>query len=223
MRIVFRRGGSFNGWSRRHYRGPDNMDVWLFDRRDDSFARLTTHRGNDGDARWGGPRTLLYLSDRELNCINLYRMSAADGEQTSARLTAFTEHDVHGFEMDREGKDTYRHFHSGADGVLISSPNKLALIKRVEKQPSLDELIDRYHADMDIVITEGFKRLNKPKIEVFRSAAHSEPLCKAADNRIALVSDISIEVDCPRFDIDDAEAVADFIEERFLKSTGNGQ
>jgi molybdopterin-guanine dinucleotide biosynthesis protein B len=127
-------------------------------------------------------------------------------------------HDVHGFEMDREGKDTYRHFHSGADAVIISSPEKMALIKRVEEALDLDELVTRFHPDMDIIITEGFKRLDKPKIEVFRSALHSQPLCTAADNRIALASDIPIDVDCPRFDIDDVEAVADFIEERFLKT-----
>jgi molybdopterin-guanine dinucleotide biosynthesis protein B len=128
-------------------------------------------------------------------------------------------HDVHGFEMDREGKDTYRHFHAGADGVLISSPKKMALIKRVEEMPPLDEIVNRFHPDMDIVITEGFKRLDKPKIEVFRSGTHAQPLCTAADNRIALVSDIPLDVDCPRFDIDDVEAIADFIEERFLKSS----
>lgn len=126
-------------------------------------------------------------------------------------------HDVHGFEMDREGKDTYRHFHSGADAVLISSPNKMALIKRYEQQPSLDELVSRFYPDMDLVITEGFKRLDKPKIEVFRSAVHEQPLCTGADNRIALVTDASVEVDCPRFDINDIEAIANFIEERFLK------
>ncbi|MBI5118536.1 molybdopterin-guanine dinucleotide biosynthesis protein B [Candidatus Poribacteria bacterium] len=126
-------------------------------------------------------------------------------------------HDVHGFEMDREGKDTYRHFHSGADAVLISSPNKMALIKRYEQQPSLDELVSRFYPDMDLVITEGFKRLDKPKIEVFRSAVHEQPLCTSADNRIALVTDASVEVDCPRFDINDIEAIANFIENRFLK------
>lgn len=127
-------------------------------------------------------------------------------------------HDVHGFEMDREGKDTYRHFHSGADAVLISSPRKMALIRRTDEAPSLDELVERYYPDMDIVITEGFKRLDKPKIEVFRSESHTEPLCAAADNRVALASDKPIEVDCPRFDIDDVESIADFIEQRFLKS-----
>ena len=135
---------------------------------------------------------------------------------------ATIKHDVHGFEMDREGKDTYRHFHSGADGVLISSPKKMALIKRVERAPTLDELVGQFYSDMDLIMTEGFKRLDKPKIEVFRSTAHSQPLCSGADNRIALASDIPVEADCPRFDIDDAEAIADFIEERFLKSARAG-
>ncbi len=126
-------------------------------------------------------------------------------------------HDVHGFEMDREGKDTYRHFHSGADAVLISSPKKIALIQRVEEELPLDELVKRYYSDMDIVLTEGFKRLPMPKIEVYRSQIHEQPLCGPTDNRIAIASDVPLEIDCPRFDINDAEAIADFIEERFLK------
>jgi molybdopterin-guanine dinucleotide biosynthesis protein B len=131
-------------------------------------------------------------------------------------------HDVHGFEMDREGKDTYRHFHSGADATLISSPRKLALIRRVECELPLEELVNRYYFDLDIVITEGFKRLNMPKIEVFRSTVYEQPLCTAGDNRIAIASDVAIEVDCPRFDINDAESIAGFIEERFLKPAKPG-
>jgi molybdopterin-guanine dinucleotide biosynthesis protein B len=131
-------------------------------------------------------------------------------------------HDVHGFEMDKEGKDTYKHFHSGADAVLISSPKKMALIKRVERELPLDELVKQFYPDMDIVITEGFKRLDKPKIEVFRPSIHPQPLCTAADNRIAIVSDAPVEADCPRFDIDDVESLADFIEQRFLNSARKG-
>jgi len=131
---------------------------------------------------------------------------------------ATVKHDVHGFEMDREGKDTYRHFHCGADGVLISSPEKMALIKRVESESPLGELVERFYPDMDIVLTEGFKSLDMPKIEVFRSSAHDAPLCGAGDNRVALASDTPVEADCPRFDINDAEAISNFIEERFLKS-----
>ncbi len=136
---------------------------------------------------------------------------------------ATVKHDVHGFEMDREGKDTYRHFHCGADGVLISSPKKMALIKRVEREAGLQEMVERYYPDMDIVITEGYKSLDMPKIEVFRSSAHAEPLCAAGDNRVALASDEPMQVDCPRFDINDAGAIADFIEERFLKPESRGE
>ena len=131
---------------------------------------------------------------------------------------ATMKHDVHGFEMDREGKDTYRHFHCGADGVLISSPKKMALIKRVDSEDSLDEFAEQFFSDMDIVLTEGFKSRDKPKIEVYRSAVHAKPLCGPGDNRVAIASDTPVDVDCPRFDINDAEAIADFIEERFLRS-----
>lgn len=135
---------------------------------------------------------------------------------------ATMKHDVHGFEMDREGKDTYRHFHCGADGVLISSPKKMALIKRVDSEDSLDEFAEQFFSDMDIVLTEGFKSRDKPKIEVYRSAVHEKPLCGPGDNRVAIASDTPVDVDCPRFDINDAEAIADFIEERFLKSDKQG-
>ena len=64
---------------------------------------------------------------------------------------ATIKHDVHGFEMDREGKDTYRHFHCGADAVLISSPRKIALIKRIEQEAPLDALAEQFYPDMDIV------------------------------------------------------------------------
>ncbi|MDY7109562.1 MAG: S41 family peptidase [Planctomycetota bacterium] len=102
-RVVFTRAGYYDRWERRHYRGPDNADVWLFDRRDDSFRRLTEHRGHDGLTTWSGPNTLLYMSDRELDCVNLYRMSAADGEESAVRLTSFREHPVHGFDVTADG------------------------------------------------------------------------------------------------------------------------
>lgn len=127
-------------------------------------------------------------------------------------------HDVHGFEMDHEGKDTYRHFHAGADTVVISSSNKMAMIKRQDEQPSLDDIAKRFFQDVDIIITEGYKAFDKPKIEVFRSVVHSEPLCGEKDNRIALVSDTSLDVDIPRFGLDDIDRIVDFIREKFLSS-----
>jgi molybdopterin-guanine dinucleotide biosynthesis protein B len=103
-------------------------------------------------------------------------------------------HDAHGFEIDYEGKDTYRHFKAGTDTVVIASSKKMALIKRLNHSLSLDELVERFFQDMDIVITEGYKTQDKPKIEVFRSEVHDKPVCTDEDNRIALVSDKRLEI-----------------------------
>ena len=98
-RIAFVRGGAYDGWTRRHYRGPEAMDVWLCDRRDGSFTQLTAFRGNDGRPKWLDNRNLLFLSDRQLNCVNLYRMSADRGEATCTRITSFQDDDIHGFDV----------------------------------------------------------------------------------------------------------------------------
>lgn len=127
-------------------------------------------------------------------------------------------HDVHGFDIDREGKDSWRHFQAGADAVVISSPKKIALIKRIESEYSLDEIAEEYFEDMDILITEGYKRDNKPKIEVYRSNLYPEPLCKKDDNLIAIASDKRIDSSVPCFDINDASSIADFIQEKFILS-----
>jgi len=99
--VAFTRGGS--SWSRRHYRGSDDRDVWLHHRDAGTFTRLTRWTGNDGKAKWAGPRTLLFLSDREDRCVNLYRMSADDGGQSARRLTDFTDTDIWDYDVSADG------------------------------------------------------------------------------------------------------------------------
>jgi molybdopterin-guanine dinucleotide biosynthesis protein B len=127
-------------------------------------------------------------------------------------------HDIHGFDMDHEGKDTWRHKQSGAATVAISSPWKLSLIKDVAQEATLDDIAATYFADMDLVLTEGYLRAQKPQIEVCRSTAHRKPLHVKgeANTLIAVVSDVPVDLDVPNFDINDIQAVADFIEQRFL-------
>jgi len=127
-------------------------------------------------------------------------------------------HDHHGFEIDREGKDTWRHKQAGARTVVISSPRRIAMIKEVDEEVSLDRIVRHYFADMDLVITEGYKKERKPQIEVFRKKAHETPLhSKAAPGTlVAVVSDVPVDLGVPRFDIDDFLSLAAFIEERFL-------
>jgi molybdopterin-guanine dinucleotide biosynthesis protein B len=129
-------------------------------------------------------------------------------------------HDVHGFEIDHEGKDTWRHKHAGAVTVAISSPWKVSLIKDVDEELTIDTLVDSYFLDVDIVITEGYKHAGKPQIEVFRSQAHDSPLhTKGQINTLmAVMSDIPIDLGVPRININDVAALADFIEDKYLRN-----
>lgn len=83
---------------------------------------------------------------------------------------AVIKHDAHGFEMDRPGKDTWRHARAGADVVCIAAPGKMAMISRLEEQLPLRELARRIEG-VDIILTEGFKAEALIKIEVLRRAA----------------------------------------------------
>jgi molybdopterin-guanine dinucleotide biosynthesis protein B len=131
-------------------------------------------------------------------------------------------HDAHDhFEIDHEGKDTWRHRKAGAQTVAISSASRFALTKRVETEMDIDKVVAAYFSSEDLVLTEGYKSGNKAKIEICRKALQSETLCSKADRLLAVVSDFSVELDVPRFELDDVSGVADFIEERFpRKSAG---
>jgi molybdopterin-guanine dinucleotide biosynthesis protein B len=118
-------------------------------------------------------------------------------------------HAHHGFEMDRKGKDSFRHRKAGADAVMIASPGQIAMIQDSPGE-SLDHLVS-YFEDMDLLITEGLKRDRAPKIEVFRSQCHRQPACLEDDTLIAMVSDTPFDLERPRFGPDDIEAIAEFI------------
>ena len=122
---------------------------------------------------------------------------------------AVIKHDVHGFEMDRPGKDTWRHAQAGADVVCISSPRKMAMIRKVEKELTLDEVVAGI-TGVDIILTEGYKQEGKRKIEVYRREAHPEPLCGDGE-LLAMVTDTVWYDNVPYFGLDDPAPMADFL------------
>lgn len=119
---------------------------------------------------------------------------------------AVIKHDAHQFDMDKPGKDTWRFAQAGADIVAISSPTKVAIIEKVDEEKKLDEVIAMI-SDVDLVLTEGFKLSDKPKIEVFRSDVHKELLCGAKE-LLAIASDIEWNIGVPCYDINDFEGIA---------------
>jgi molybdopterin-guanine dinucleotide biosynthesis protein B len=130
---------------------------------------------------------------------------------------AVIKHDVHGFEMDKPGKDTWRHKKAGAVATLISSPEKIGLVMDSERDHDPKELLPLLHF-ADLVITEGFKHSRLPKIEVFRPDATGDeaPLRLYDPDLLALISDVVVHVDVPVFGTADVAGVAAFLQTHFL-------
>lgn len=136
----------------------------------------------------------------------------AEAKNRGWRVAAI-KHDVHGFEMDKPGKDTWKFAQAGADVVVISSKEKMAMIEKVREERTLDEVIERIE-DVDLIFTEGYKHANRPRIEVFRSEVHEELLSKA-EQLLAIASDKEFDIGVPCFDLDDAKGICDFIAQKY--------
>ena len=130
-------------------------------------------------------------------------------------------HDAHRFDIDHPGKDSHRLSAAGADTMLISSPAKLAIVKKHEASPPIEELVATYFQDVDIVLTEGFKLSGMPKVEVHRKERSDTLLCRGENHDptlIAVASDEKLDLDVPVLDLNDPEQVAQFIVEHFSLS-----
>lgn len=123
---------------------------------------------------------------------------------------AVVKHHHHTSSFDTPGKDTHRIAGAGADLVLGISPVQVATFSREAGSSDLDAVIARHCSGYDLVLTEGYKRGDFPKIEVYRAERSDELLCEF-DEMIALVTDTEWDTDVPQFSLGDAEGVADLL------------
>lgn len=103
-------------------------------------------------------------------------------------------HGSHPFEIDQQGRDTWRHMHEGnAERVVMESPNLRVLLAKANEPMGPRELAEKFLDDADFVVVEGFKESDLPKIEVFRKAVHAEPLYQqgapGSERFLAVVTD----------------------------------
>ena len=142
--------------------------------------------------------------------------------KTRGIRAAVVKHDVHGFDIDKKGKDSWRLKQAGATAVVISSPYKVAVIEDVDHDHTLSQLRDRLNLQVDIILSEGYKRDQFPKVEVFRKGHRDHLLCtEPEDNLILVASDVDLEglfeIEVPRLDLNDSVGIVDFLEARFLR------
>lgn len=124
-------------------------------------------------------------------------------------------HDVHGFEMDQPGKDSWRHKQAGAATTIVTSPKQIGMVMDVDHDHQPLDLLPLMRG-MDIVLVEGFKRAELPKVEVFRPENQKPPACKGDRHIVAVVSGSPLNWDVPRFLPDDTEGLCTFILVRLL-------
>ncbi len=124
-------------------------------------------------------------------------------------------HDAHDFDIDRPGKDSWRHGQAGSDVVVIAGPRRMAMIRKLDQELSLDDLVPLM-GDLDLVLTEGYKRGDRPKVEVSRKACGTDLLCRA-EELVGLMCDYESDMPVPQFGLEDAVGVADLLEELFVR------
>ena len=134
--------------------------------------------------------------------------------QRGYRLATVKHHSHNGFEFDVPGKDSWRFAQAGSRHVVIAASDKWAAYRQLEGDLSLDEIIAEIQ-DVDLILVEGYKQANKPTIEVVR-AANSQETVSTREQRIAIASDLPLELGVPLYSLDDVQGLAGFIESRFL-------
>lgn len=125
---------------------------------------------------------------------------------------AVIKHAHHGFDLDRPGKDSFRHREAGATQVLMLAAQRWVLMNelRDEAEPPLESQLEMLSGN-DVVLIEGFKAAAVPKVEVYREANGKPPLWTENPHVVAVATNDLTECPLPLLPIDDAEAVAAFI------------
>ena len=127
---------------------------------------------------------------------------------------ATVKHAGHGFDLDTEGKDSWRHKQAGASSVVILSKGSMAMFADVSDQMSVEDVRDRFlDGSYDLIIAEGWKHEGFPKIVIIREQVGEIPI--STEGLLAVVSDKQVNLNVPVFALDDVPAVASLIMKHF--------
>ena len=155
-----------------------------------------------------------------MNSIPIYSVVAFSGTGKTTLLeklvselksrglrVAVIKHDAHEFDIDHEGKDSWRLTRAGADVTVVMSTSKAVIIEN--RQVQLETMLGRI-TDVDVIFTEGYKYGEWPKIAV-RRLDSGKPLPVSPDECFAIVSDVPEDTDTPYFGLEDIDGLADLI------------
>jgi len=141
-------------------------------------------------------------------------------KQQNLRL-GMIKHTHHTFDVDQPGKDSYRLRHAGADQMLVASRHRWALMAETPdyQEPQLNELLQHLdQKNLDLILVEGFKHENFPKIEVHRPSLKHPPMFPHDPSIIAIACDSppQLTTDLPILDINQPAQIVEFIQQYFF-------
>lgn len=122
-------------------------------------------------------------------------------------------HAHHRFDVDKPGKDSFRHREAGASEVLVVTSSRWVLMheSREEPEPSIESLIERM-TPVDLLLIEGFKTHHHPKLEIHRQSEGKPLLCPDDPEIVAVATDVPLpDLEIPQLDLNHPSAIADFI------------
>ena len=128
---------------------------------------------------------------------------------------ATIKHAPEGISSENLAKDNWRHIKAGSEVTAVGSRRGMVLVKPTTRDPGLDEVARLLGEDYDIILAEGYKQGNAPKIEVHRGAV-GVPLT-GIKRLMAIVTDETLDTKVRQFGMDDIKGLADILEEGFIK------
>jgi len=128
-------------------------------------------------------------------------------------LVSSIKHTHHKFDIDKEGKDSFKHIQSGSNEVILYNENKWALVSRFQnKRIGIEEMIAKFDRKTQLILIEGLKYSKFPKIEVFRASLDKSFLFEDDNYIKGVVSDKKIEnLELPIFSFKETEKIGKFI------------
>ncbi len=135
--------------------------------------------------------------------------------KTRGYRVATVKHVFHHLAFDQPDKDSWRHIEAGSEATIIRSEDRMVLIKPITPEVTLEEVARVFGEDYDIVIAEGFKQSDAPKIEVHRKEKGT-PLTRVK-KLFAIATDEPLATSTRQFSLDDVKGLADLLEEGFIR------
>jgi len=162
-----------------------------------------------------GPPAVAFVARSGTGKTRLVEALIVELRRRGRRIGAM-KHDAHRFEIDHPGKDSARFTAAGAEVMVLVSSETIATVWKPQVPPLIEELLATSFQDMDLVLVEGYKTSDLPKIEIHR-AALGQPLLSRGEHHdtrlLAVASDTELKLDVPVLDLDQPAVIADFLEE----------